>query len=195
MTLANHNVKPNSTIRLLVRLYEVPDQLDDVIFELFWGFPVTGRDYLDATVFLYSGVNFVEMVDYDHRKNSSGSVEHSGDILYLTSEKGQHTINVSLKSLQNRIDTLVFTLSSWNAPSLSHFKNLSLQFFDKKIPEKMLCSDEMGHAADSQAIIMCCLTKRKSVWEVLSLKTLSRGNAKNYEPLKATIANLIEHKL
>ena len=192
MTLADHNVQPNGTIRLLVRLYEVPHQLDNVTFELFWGFPAAGKDYLDATVFFYSGLNFVEMVDYDHRISRFGSVKHSGDIIYLESRRGQHTIHVSIKSLQSYVDTLVFTLSSWNAPNISQFKTPSLRFFDKKFPEKKLCSDEMGHAANSQAIIMCCLTKRENGWEVHSLKTLSSGNAKNYEPLKATIVNVIQ---
>ena len=51
--------------------------------------------------------------------------------------------------------------------------------------------DEMSHAAHSQAIIMCCLTKRGSEWQVFSLKSLSAGNAMNYEPLKKSIVNLV----
>lgn len=193
MTLADHSVQPNSTIRLLVRLYEVPDELDHVIFQLSWGFPSAGRDYLDATVFLYRGVKFVEVVDYQHCTSRFGSITHSGDILNLSRGIGHHKINVSIKSLQHDIDTLVFTLSSWRSPNISKFKNPSLRFFDENFPEQQLCSDEMEHAASSQAIIMCCLSKSKdSCWKVYSLKTLSSGNAKNYKPLQQKIASLIQ---
>ena len=50
----------------------------------------------------------------------------------------------------------------------------------------------MEHAAFSQAIVMCSLSKRKDGWRVYSLKTLSDGNAKNYEPLKKSILNLVQ---
>ena len=193
MTLADHNVQPNSTIRLLVRLYEVPDELDHVIFQLSWGFPSTGKDYLDATVFLYRGTNFIEVVDYQHRTSGFGSIIHSGDKLDELRGIGRHKINVSIKSLQHDIDTLVFTLSSWESPNISKFKNPSLQFYDKNFPKQQLCSDEMGHAASSQAIIMCCLSKSKdNRWKVYSLKTLSSGNAKNYDPMQQKIASLIQ---
>jgi stress response protein SCP2 len=193
MTLADHSVQPHSTIRLLVRLYEVPDELDHVIFQLSWGYPSTGIDYLDATVFLYRGVKFADVVDWQHRKSRFGSITHSGDVPDSGGYSCHHKINVSIKSLQNDIDTLVFTLSSWRSPNISKFKNPSLRFFDENFPEQQLCSDEMEHAASSQAIIMCCLSKSKdSHWKVYSLKTLSSGNAKNYKPLQQKIASLIQ---
>ena len=162
------------------------------IFELSWGFPDTGKDYLDATVFLYKEIHFVETVDYDHCESKSGSVTHSGDILLLSRKIGYHRIDVLIKSLHDDIDTLVFTLSSWNSSNISKFRNPSLKFFDKKFPQKQLCSDKMEHAACSQAIVMCSLSKRKDGWRVYGIKTLSDGNAKNYQPLKEKILSLVQ---
>ena len=141
---------------------------------------------------MYKGGNFVEMVDYQHRVSKSGSVSHSGDIVELSKGLGHHRIDVSIKSFRDEVDTLVFTLSSWNSPNISKLRNPSLKFFDKKFPQKQLCSDKMEHAAFSQAIVMCSLSKRKDGWRVYSLKALSDGNAKNYNPLKKTIVSLIQ---
>ena len=185
-------MQPNSTLYLLVLLYAIPEGFDHVIFDLFWGYPYSGCDYLDASVLLYSGTKFVEVVDFRRRASKSCSaVKHSGDVMDHIKRLGHHTINVSIKSIPSHINKLVFTLSAWNSPNISKYPNPSLRFFDAKFPNKQLCSDEMSHAAYSQAIIMCCLTNRGGEWGVMSLKNLSPGNAKNYDPLRKSIESLI----
>ena len=191
--LKEDDVQPNSTIYLLVLLYAVPDGLDNVIFDLFWGYPHSGCDYLDASLLLYSGSNFVEVVDFRHTASTSCSaVMHSGDVMNDAKRLGHHTIKVSIKSIPAAINKLVFTLSAWRSPNISKYRNPSLKVFDANFPDKQLCSDEMSHAAHSQAIIMCCLTNEGNGWQVVSLKNLSAGNAKNYEPLKNSIEDLIQ---
>ena len=168
--------------------------MDQVVFDLSWGFPETGEDFLDATVFIYSRKKLVDYVNYEQQRSSLvDAVVHSGDEMDKVRKTGHHKINVSIKSLPLYIDTLVFTLSSWNSPNMDQFPSTSLRFFDSKSPDKQLCSDEMELATSShsQAIIMCSLAKRKGIWEVLSLKTLSTGNAKDYEPLKLEIAKIL----
>ena len=190
--MRDYNVQPNSTIYLLVLLYAIPDGFDHAIFDLFWGYPHHGVDFLDASVLLYSGSTFIEVVDYAHMASQScTAVKHSGDVMDDAKQLGHHTINVSIKSIPAHINKLVFTLSAWNSPNISKYPNPSLKFFDAKYPNKQLCDDTMSHAAFSQAIIMCCLTNRGGGWKVFSLKNPSAGNARNYEPLKKTILGLI----
>ena len=193
LTLNDYHVQPNSTIYLLVLLYAIPDGLDQVIFDLFWGYPHRGPDYLDASVFLYSGSEFIEVVDYCHTiSQSCSAVRHSGDVMDDAKRLGHHTINVSIKSIPAHINKLVFTLSAWNSPNISKYPNPSLRFFDAKFPNKQLCDDKMHHAAYSQAIVMCCLTNKGSGWEVFGLKNPSSGNAAKYGPLKKMILSLIK---
>lgn len=194
-TLQDYAVEPFSTLHLIVVLYElkVIESLDHVIFDLFWGFPSTGCDYLDASVLIYSGKYFQGLVDYGHRH--FGGVSHSGDVLDHERRRGHHTINVKLKSLPAAVDKLFFTLSAWNSPNISKYKNPSLRFFNANQPNKQLCSDQMQHAAYSQAIIMCSLSKIDGVWKVFSLRTLSAGNAMNYSPLQQTISGIITQGL
>ena len=192
-TLQDFAVQPFSTLHLIVILYEISESLDHVIFDLLWGYPSQGCDFLDASVLLYSGRYFQEYVDYGHRGFSG--VYHSGDVMDHAKRLGHHTINVKLKSLPANIDKLFFTLSAWNSPNISKYKKPRLRFFDARQPNKQLCSDEMQHAAHSQAIIMCSLSKVDGAWKVFSLRTLSAGNAKNYSPLQQTISGIISQGL
>ena len=193
LKLKNYHVQPNSTIYLLVLLYEVPDDYDHVIFDLFWGYPESRKDFLDASVFLYSDSQFIDVVDWKHRQSKlCPAVAHCGDNMDNTNQLGHHVIHVLIKSIPSHIDRLVFTLSAWSSPNISKYPSPSLKFFDKRCPNKQLCDDKMENVAYSQAIIMCCLIKRGGKWRVVSVKRPSAGNAMDYEPLKTTIVSLLE---
>jgi len=193
-TLQDYNIQPFSTLYLIVLLYAIPDSFDHVTFDLFWGYPTKGRDYLDASVLIYSGNQFQKIADYRGQQCFSGAVYHSGDVMDDGKNLGHHTINVKLKSLPPYIDKLFFTLSAWSSPNISKYKNPSLRFFEAKEPTKQLCSDHMQKAAYSQAIIMCGLSKIDGAWNVFRLSTLSAGNAENYTPLKQTISRIISER-
>lgn len=187
-------MKPFSTLHLIVVLYEINNEsLDNVIFDLFWGYPVSGCDYLDASVLMYNTQSFQAVVDF--RNLFFNGVYHSGDVMDNAKRLGHHTINIKLKSLPAAVDKLFFTLSAWNSPNISKYKNPSLRFFDAREPNKQLCSDQMQHAAYSQAIIMCSLCKINGVWKVFSLRKCSAGNAMDYAPLQQTIASIIAQRL
>ena len=174
-------------------LYEINESLDHTIFDLFWGYPSKGCDYLDASVLIYSGKSFQGLVDFNDGDFSG--VSHSGDVMDHANSLGHHTIDVKLKSLPSSVDKLFFTLSAWDSPNISKFKNPSLRFFDAKEPDKQLCSDQMQNAAYSQAIIMCSLSKIDGAWKVFSLRTLSAGNAKDYSSLQQNINGIISQGL
>ena len=175
-------------------LYEISDpSLDHTIFDLFWGYPSSGCDFLDASALFYSGACYQGLVDFCNR--SFTGVSHSGDVMDDSKRLGHHTIDVKLKSLPATVDKLFFTLSAWNSPNISKYKHPSLRFFDAKEPNKQLCSDQMQNAAYSQAIIMCSLSKINGAWKVCSLRTPSAGNAADYSPLQQKIAGIISQGL
>ena len=192
-TLQDYGVQPFSTLHLIVVLYEISESLDHVIFDLFWGYPSSGVDYLDASALIYSGSYFQGLVDW--RNLHFSGVTHSGDVLDDSKEIGHHTIKVTLKNLPFSVDKLFFTLSAFCSPNISKYKNPSLRFFDAKEPNKQLCSDRMDHAAYSQAVIMCSLCKINHTWKVFSLRTLSAGNAEDYSPLQQTISGIVAQGL
>ena len=182
---------------LIILLCAVPDELDNVIFDIYWGYPDTQTrkgSYLDASVFLYSGKEYLSVVDFRHRRSDRrNAVTHSGYAEKDDDERLFHQkITVSIKSLPAEIDNLIFTLSAYNSANISKYRKPSVQFFDAKFPDKQLCSDEMSHATNNQAIVMCSLSRKNGAWHAVSLKSPASGNAKNYEPLKTKIVSLIK---
>ncbi|XP_035674620.1 uncharacterized protein LOC118414582 [Branchiostoma floridae] len=191
-TMGDYGVQPHSTVHLIIMLYAIPEHFNHVIFDLFWGYPYKGRDYLDASCLLFSGTSFIAVIDYGHTFYHGGVIRHSGDVMDDYNRKGHHTINVKLKEIPSNITHMFFTLSAWSSPNISKYPNPSLRFFEASNKNKQLCSDQMNHAAHSQAIVMCSVSRKTGVWKIDSLGTLSQGNAMNYDSLKATIRKLIQ---
>lgn len=194
--LQDYTIKPFSTLHLIILLFAVPDSLDHVCLDLIWGYPDNVlRDFLDASVLIYSDEGCQNIVDYNS-KSFENAVEHSGDVMDDDKRLGHHTINVKLKSLPSTIGKLFFILSAWNSPNISKYKNPRMRFFDPREPEVELCGYQMEHAGQSQAVILCSLSKINESWKVLSPCLLSAGNARDYTPLKQTISErIIKEKL
>ena len=190
LTLAENNIPPYATLYLVILLYAIPEAFDHVVFDLHWGYPYSGRDYLDASCLVYQGTQFINVVDYRHR-NAIG-IFHSGDVMDDYNRVGHHTIHVYLKQLPGHITHLFFTLSAWSSPNISRYPNPSLKFYEASNMKKDLCKTTFTHAGNSQAVIMCFLSKNsQGRWEIYESGKLSAGNAKGYNPLKSTISNLI----
>lgn len=194
-TLQDYNIRPFSTLHLIVVLFDIPESFDQVIFDLFWGYPRNKRDYLDASVLIYSGKKLAYIADYRHKVFFNDAVCHSGDVIDDEKREGHHTIDVKLKSLPVEVDKLFFTLSAWNSPNISKYKDPRLRFFDAREPDVQLCRDQLQDAAQSQAVIMSSLSRIDGGWKVCRSLTLSAGNAKGYAPLQKTIGSRIAEGL
>lgn len=175
---------------LVILLYAIPEAFDHVVFDLHWGFPVSGCDFLDASCLVYQSSNFLQLADY--RRNHLPGITHSGDVIDEANRIGHHTIHVYLKQIQSNVTHLFFTLSAWNSPNISKYPNPSLKFYEAGNMKKDLCKTTFTHAGNSQAVIMCSLSKNtQGRWEIYESGKLSSGNAKNYAPLQSTISKLI----
>lgn len=191
LTLADNNIPPYATLYLVILLYAIPEAFDHVVFDLFWGFPVSGVDFLDASCLAYRGSTFLELADWSHREQLRG-ICHSGDKMDHNNCIGHHTIHVYLKQIQSHVTHLFFTLSAWSSPNISRYPNPSLKFYEASNMKKDLCKTTFAHAGNSQAVIMCFLSKNsQGRWDIYESGKLSAGNAMNYGPLKNTISNLI----
>ena len=190
-TLSTYDVKAGSTIRVMVLLCEVPDDVEDAVFDLYWGYPNSGQDFLDASALFYSGKTRVAIFDFRRRSNDSfpaESVTHSGDMMDNATQTGHHLITVRLHHLPPTITSIFFVLSAWNSPTISFFKRPSLNFFDKSKPDKQLCENHVKDLPAVQAVIMCRVDKTPSgSWTVYDMGTRSQGNAMNYTPIEQTL--------
>ncbi|XP_022093808.1 uncharacterized protein LOC110980998 [Acanthaster planci] len=188
-TLGSYQVVPKTTIHVRRLLYAAPSGLDKVVFDLYWGYPTNGRDYLDASVLVFEGVKLLYVLDYRHTVRPA--MCHSGDLMDDYARKGHHLIKVNLHSIPSATTHLFFTLSAWNSPTVSRYPNPSLRFYEESNPGKMLCEDTIKKLNYSQAIVMGWLARHGGKWCVFSAGKASAGNAKNYSCLVSTIQGII----
>lgn len=199
-------MKSNSKICLVVCLYEIPEYFDHVVFDLYWGLPMTETeswfsflgyeknkeyrvDFLDASCLMFCGLDHYKTIDF--RQSFEPSVVHSGDRIDDASKTGHHTIDVHISKIPHDVTHLFFTLSAWNSPSISKYPNPSLNFFKASNHQNNLCKTSFSHAGNSQAVIMCSVSKPYGRWKIFESGKLSAGNAKDYDPLEETITKLI----
>ncbi|XP_062603649.1 uncharacterized protein LOC134265458 [Saccostrea cucullata] len=190
-TLSDYNIPPYATLYLVVLLYAIPEAFDHVVFDLYWGYPTSGPDYLDASCLMYQNTQFLKLIDFRNRQVQG--VTHSGDVMDSIKRIGHHTIHVYLKQLPSNATHLFFTLSAWNSPNISRYPNPSLKFYEASNIQKNLCKTTFTHAGHSQAVIMCSVSRNsQGRWEIYESGKLSAGNAMNYSQIQCTIRNLIK---
>ncbi len=199
LTLKDHNIPPESKLHLIIVLWAVPDELENAVFDFYWGLPHgRSKDYLDVSVLVYSGSSNLGVIYYrDPYLSLCPGVRHSGpaDMFYIRRE-GRHQVTVNLKTVPHYVDKLVFTLSAWRAGSISEYPYYRLNFYDVNYPDKQLCSDKVDvHLQIYKSVIMCCLSKKNGRWEVIDMKKGSGGFTRNYSPLKREIEALIRNGL
>lgn len=197
LTLEDFDIPPNSTLQLIIKLCDVPDNLEQLVFDFCWGLPRRQqKDYLDVSVFVYSGKSYVGTIYWRNGSISEcPGVKHSGpaDMDY-TKGKGHHRVEISLKSVPGHIDKIVFTLSAWRSSSVSAYPFRILRFYDVNFSDqdKPLCSDDISSLLHHESIIMCYLSKDwTGKWSVTSLKCGAEGCTKSLSKLQEEIQELI----
>ncbi|CAG8685872.1 hypothetical protein RhiirA5_421732 [Rhizophagus irregularis] len=197
--LSEYSIVPESHIQLMVLLYSISKELsiNALTFDLFWGYPSTGRDFLDGTCMLYAGNQLYRTFDWSKKNfNDVPNVSHSGDIMDHVNKRGHHCITANLALMPSEITRLYFILSAYNSPNIGCFPNPSFKMYDPSDPDVQLCSYTIQSAADSQAVIMCVVERNekdeKGNWNIFEIGRLSDGNAKYYQPIMETISNINE---
>ena len=193
-SLASQGVVRSCRMELLILMVALEEGTapKQVRFDLHWGYPATGRDYLDATCMLCSeGGNVEATLDYQQRLATGA--KHSGDQMDDAKKTGHHVIDLDLPNLPANIVSALFILSAWNSPTISHYPNPSVSLYEPTKPEKVLSTYVFSQAANSQAVIMCALVRRGPAsrsFDVQQVGVLCGGNAKQYDGIKAAIKTL-----
>ncbi|CAG8542208.1 4804_t:CDS:2, partial [Acaulospora colombiana] len=214
-TLKDYGIRANSHVQLIVVLYSITkDQaLTNLAFDLNWGFPKTGQDFLDGTCLIYAGDRLWKKYDYSSSFYPSiPYIKHSGDIIDNEQEKGHHKITAKLDELPENVGQLYLILSSWRSPTIGHFRDPSFKLYDENDPDRQLLDYTIQRAANSQAVIMCLINRSNGgesldpiiatfecfsyfaisgMWNVIEVGELSTGNAKNYDPIEKVIRRLL----
>ncbi|CAB5384171.1 hypothetical protein RhiirA5_425570 [Rhizophagus irregularis] len=192
-TLQDYKIEPGSHIQLIIVLYggAYAESINSLIFDLFWGYPANGnQDCLDGSCLLYKGDVFFRKYDrISIFYPSFPYMRHSGDKLDEPNKRGSQRITAKLDALPPEITQLYFVLSSSNSPTIGHFKAPGFKLIDETQPDKPLCTYQLEQAAESQAVIMCCVSRvGQGMWEVIQIGKLSNGNVEDYDPIEKSIA-------
>ncbi|KAF0525876.1 tellurium resistance protein terz-like [Gigaspora margarita] len=193
-SIVSYGIKPGCHIQLVVILYSITKEVSiaNIVFDLYWGYPIAGPDFLDGTCLIYAGTSLWRKYDYCSTKyDDINYISHSGDIVDNTERTGHHQITINLNQLPKEVTTLYFVLSAWNCPNISHFVSPSFKLYDINSPQEQLCKYSIQTAANSQSVIMCYVARSfEGSWEVIEAGILSDGNAKNYGPINRKILDL-----
>jgi hypothetical protein len=91
----------------MVLLYSISKELsiNELTFDLYWGFPLFGNDYLDGTCMLYTGTgpNSQLCRTFDYNKRIFGDIpnmSHSGDVMDSYLKRGKETIRFNMKKFE-----------------------------------------------------------------------------------------------
>lgn len=188
--MSDFGVKPFSTIHLMVMLYAIPENLNHVIFELSWTYPSHGRDFLDASCLMFMQDEWYSFIDW--RCKNWCAVTHSGDKMDDFKRKGSQRMEAKLKEIPLAASTLVFTLSSFKAPTIAAFKNPTLKFYDAANDRVQLCEVSFDRPINAQALVVCCVSRQQNgTWRIYSGGQNSAGNTQMQHPLVNTIKELI----
>ncbi|GBB99893.1 hypothetical protein RclHR1_03670013 [Rhizophagus clarus] len=192
--LSEYSIISGSHIQLMVLLYSISKELsiNALTFDLFWGFPSTGNDFLDGTCMLYSGNVLYRIFDYKSRSHVDiPNMLHSGDVMDTLNRRGHHRITANLTTIPRAVTKLYFVLSAYRSPNIGCFPNPSFKLFDPSYPDTQLCSYTIRSASASRAVIMCVIEKsNEGNWNIFEIGKLSDGNAKDYVPILNTISGL-----
>jgi len=189
-------VQASGTSKILSRgqTYSASSGLKNVVFHNSWTYE-RGRKYLDASCLLYNNTKLIHTFDYMSRRDDTGAVLHSGDV--MRDGGGTHTIRINLQKLAPEISSCVFVLSSWKT-TLANILTTSISCSDEdKGPNAApLCTydldahDKISHLT---SVVMCKLyrTRNSDGWHVQAIGDVQRGDASNYGPIYSAVEKLL----
>ncbi|KAF0424509.1 tellurium resistance protein terz-like [Gigaspora margarita] len=160
-TLENYGIHANSNIQLIIVPYSITQDQGWLTFDLYWGYPHSGQDFLDGTCLIYVGDKLWRKYDYKSTYYPDiPYIKHSGDVMDNTNANGCHKITIKLDALPNEVGQLYFILSSRRSPTIGHFRNPNFKLYDEANPDRReLCDYNIEQAKNSQAVIMCLINR------------------------------------
>ena len=164
-------------------------------FHLSWGYPPSGKDFLDATCMMLNrdGSNadwaVKQLVDYSNK--TAPGISHSGDQMDDATKRGTHTMNLTMADIPADTEWLMFTLSAYNCESIANFVTPSLSLTNADTDDVITTYDN-SKAVDSRALLICFARKQdKGKWEVAGMSLGAGGSAHDYTPTKEACVDFV----
>ncbi|EFC43130.1 predicted protein [Naegleria gruberi] len=180
-------------LSILMKEIDVGDNINAVKVRLQWNW-VNSRDFLDGIVYVLDGNNNITArLDYDNNVSPlcGESIFHKGDDIDNDRKLGCQIIGMNLENIPMSVQTIVFTLSSYRASSLSSFKNPRVHIEEETRGQPLAGCDT--DAIKSQAIIVCAFRRSQQGWRIIQINRESSGNAQNDSALITSIIDVVRN--
>lgn len=143
------------------------------LFGLFGG---GGGDIdLDASCLLFDGNRrMVDEVWFRQLSSKDGSIVHSGDNRTGAGDGDDETINVDLSRVPSSVQTLVFTVNSFQGDSFERIANAYCRLVDLTTGREMARYDLTGEGSHTGQV-MAKLTRNGQGWDMKALGERTMG--------------------
>jgi len=184
--------------------------LSQLEFHLKWEFPqpkidVSKKDYLDGICMVYCENRLAQVIDFrsaheevllhdgsetreanDMCKAINRAIQHSGDEMSETG--GEQCLQIDLSALPLEVTDVYFVLAAFESATLADFPHPAVGIYDA-YSKRQLTEYQLDSAGESQAIIMCCLTRASGRWVMHGMGIPTEGGVKSYEPIRELLAD------
>lgn len=143
---------------------------------------------LDAScVVLDEARNELDAVWFKKLRSSDGSIQHTGDNLTGEGEGDDESIIVELDKLSDRVQTLVFTVTSYSAQGFSEVANASCRLADERTGDEVARFD-LSATGPHTAMIMATVFRQGGGWQMAAIGETGQG--KTYKDMTEMIRNV-----
>ncbi|WP_238422658.1 TerD family protein [Gordonia sp. 'Campus'] len=147
--------------------------LTDIRMGLGWdpvrgGFGRGGSIDLDASVLMFSGDKCVETVYYGHLNSKDRSILHSGDNLTGEGAGDDEVIRVALQSVPERIDALMFIVTSYRGHTFERIENAYCRLVDETTSAELARFTLQG-GMPFTAVAMAVISRDAGEWKLRAI--------------------------
>ena len=150
--------------------------LTKVFMGLGWD-PAPGQDDIDldaSCICFDSSKNVVDTIYFGNLDGAGGSIVHSGDNLTGDGEGDDEVINVDLSRVPSNIESLVFTINSFQGQTFNDVANCFARLVDSS-SRKELCIFKLAEKGANTAVIMCRIYRYNGQWKISAMGNPASG--------------------
>ncbi len=153
--------------------------LTKIFMGLGWD-PDPGEDDIDldaSCICFDSSKKVVDTIYFGQLSGAGGSVFHSGDNLTGDGDGDDEVINVDLARVPANIESLVFTINSFQGQTFNEVANCFARLVDASsmFSKKELCIFKLSEKGANNAVIMCRVYRHSGQWKLSAMGNPATG--------------------
>jgi len=131
---------------------------------------------LDASCLMFSAGRLVDQVWFHQLRSEDNSVFHTGDDRHGGGNGDNETITVNLAKVGHSIDTLIFTVNSFQGDTFDQIERSHVHLIDG-VSNKVLAEYNIAESGSHTGLIVCSLSwgGASAEWQFTTIGQLSHG--------------------